>query len=599
MDSKKTDTELLSEEKLNDLTAQNILNRAQGDIDAIWNEINQERRLYDAQWQEIFLILLAMLPTTESTILLQKILEDTEIDIFEEVLHQHLFFCARAIVNIDVPKDIKNQVIQDLLIISRDKMPWESIQALILLSRLKGEKEAAVGLLQLASDPSVEDEGLRSYAIDALAVLGYGDAEIAKGLLELTQIPKIYFSVRRSAAEALRNLKYFDGAVVRILLELARNPVEDAFVRCSAAAAMGQGKYSDDVIQILIKLIQDENAYELARCCAAKAVVELGHGENAVGALIQMARNPQTGEKARSKVIKILVNLGHDKDAAQSLIELADNSQIKDEARFSVAKTLGELGDVVNVNRILLALARDSKVDIFLRCNAAETIKDFANNEEVSVVPELLELARDKNEPDGVRGAAARTLRTLGFSEDALQILLNLIHDPQVNYWAARDAIWELGNFQDSKEIVQTLSELINDPQVVDEIRGYAALSLAEFGRVDGETIEALMEIVRDSQLNDFTRRRCAYALRQVDRTDSLVIGKIKELVYDVELDDWVRAAVAESLGALGYKDDATKIIDDMAQILLNIVKDEQVFTLARKDAFDSLMKILNIPVVD
>jgi len=76
MDSKKTDTELLSEEKLNDLTAQNILNRAQGDIDAIWNEINQERRLYDAQWQEIFLILLAMLPTTESTILLQKILED-------------------------------------------------------------------------------------------------------------------------------------------------------------------------------------------------------------------------------------------------------------------------------------------------------------------------------------------------------------------------------------------------------------------------------------------------------------------------------------------------------------------------------------------
>ena len=122
---------------------------------------------------------------------------------------------------------------------------------------------------------------------------------------------------------------------------------------------------------------------------------------------------------------------------------------------------------------------------------------------------------------------------------------------------------------------------------------------MAEFGRVDGETIEALMEIVRDSQLNDFTRRRCAYALRQVDRTDSLVIGKIKELVYDVELDDWVRAAVAESLGALGYKDDATKIIDDMAQILLNIVKDEQVFTLARKDAFDSLMKILNIPVVD
>ena len=220
------------------LAACDIENRCiHGGVGDIWAEI--EKRLMDAHWREVILLLLGSLSKYEEfpTLLVERILEAGKGDPYEDVLHRHLYLALRVLadrVTVDAP--LHRQIVDEALAIARNGPDWESMDAIAELSRLKGDDHTGDGLLALARDAGV-DPWVRSEAARALGELGRGE-EASEVWLALARDAGVAPWVRREAALALGELGRGEEAS-EVWLALARDAGVDADVRREAARALG------------------------------------------------------------------------------------------------------------------------------------------------------------------------------------------------------------------------------------------------------------------------------------------------------------------------------------------------------------------------
>jgi uncharacterized protein (UPF0147 family) len=570
------------------LAASDIFNRTQGDLDLVWDEIDQEDLLYDAHWQEVILLLLAMLGKVDkgrsATLLLERILQAGDQDLYEEVSHRNLYLCGRAIADqVHISQSLKSRIIQSLLVICRESMPWEVDRALSLLSKLQGDKEVATGLLKIAYDPQSD---IRSLAVKALGYLGCTEDNIIHGLLELTQGPRLEYLIHRAAAEALKDLGYADEIVIKGLLELGNNSYGDGFVRCSAAEALIKAGYTKEATHILLELVRDKDTYEKARRFAVEALIRLDNIDDAAQALLELVHYPYLDNETRIATSKLLVEVGHTEEAAQTLSKLARDVKVSDKVRHEAASSLGELGHSNEAAHLLLELACDVKIDCQARGRAAESLGKLDEVDD-SIIHGLMELACNASVHDLVRADAAKSLGIHGNTKCASQILLQLACDLQVDNLIRRGVVWALGDLRYANDMAVTrgLLQLLHDEHVEDGVRGLVAISLDILGHAN-RAAKILLELASDARFDSFSRERCARVLGSLDCAGDDILDGLLELVCDVKVPGSVRTAAAESLGALGYPDDS-------AEILLEIARDSQVDSLTRSIAYRSLNRLL------
>ena len=200
------------------------------DIEAMWALIRPH--LHAPHWREVILLLLGSLNEFRKhpTELVRYIVNSE--DIYEDVLHRHLFLAARALADrVEVDTNLRDQIVDELLGIVRSS-ELAQYDTFAVLGLLEGNERAATGLLALAQDAGV-DALVRSEAAQALGQLGRAE-EAAEVLLALAHDACMAAGVRREAAQALGQLGRAEEAVLSGLLALAQDAGVDALVRSAA-----------------------------------------------------------------------------------------------------------------------------------------------------------------------------------------------------------------------------------------------------------------------------------------------------------------------------------------------------------------------------
>ena len=170
----------------------------------VWKEI--QPKLFDAHWREVILLLLGSLNSHDyhNSILVRKIFEGS--DIYEPVLHRHLFLSAQELSDhVEIDSKLHHQIVVSLLRLLTSSAFWVRDEAFESLSELQNDSRADDGLLAIAGDEKV-DAVVRSAAAQALGQLGRADEAVLNGLLAIASDEKVDAYVRYFAYQALNQL---------------------------------------------------------------------------------------------------------------------------------------------------------------------------------------------------------------------------------------------------------------------------------------------------------------------------------------------------------------------------------------------------------
>lgn len=495
------------------LVACDIEQRCQNDGEAIWNEIQDQ--LLAPHWHEVLLFLMGRLSGGEDlpTDLAKRILQAGLEDPFEPVLHRHLYLVA-AILSTpsNVAAALRREVVDAILHIVRHTSWNERQDGFRILSRLEGDGYAAMGLLELMSNPEVE-MAVRLEAATTLGRLEHTN-EATDVLLELARDSRAESWCTRSAAVVVGTLGRTEEAA-EILLALARNERRAIRERCAAAVALGNMGYSDEAADILMGLARDGQGNAAERRQAAETLGRLGRRETAVEILLELASKPEYSAWQRRYAAEALGMFGLQDDAARILLALARDQSMESRVRRFAIEGLGNLGyRDLTVTDGLLALARDRARSSWERTAAAVALGKLGRSAEAVRV--LKEFAHDTRWGASVRRVAAVTLGLLGHPDEAGEVLLALACDSLGDPWERCTAAMGMATLGRTDRVVQeSLLMLAHNPKAQDDERGTAAVALGKFGRVE-EATEVLLRLARDVQVQEWVRRTAYDSLKRL-----------------------------------------------------------------------------------
>jgi uncharacterized protein (UPF0147 family) len=562
------------------LVASDIEKRLAHSSDALWNEI--QPHLHETQWREVILLLLGSLNRFEkhNTELIGRIYRSS--DLYEPVMHRHLFLVARALADhVEIESGLRNEILDSLLALaaSQELAGWDAFAP---LGALYEDRRAALGLLALAQDEKAI-VGTRLFAAQALGQLGRTDDE-SRLLLGLAHDEKVHADVRSTAIQALGQLGHASELVLNGLLALAQDENIYAYVRSDAAQALGRlGQNDTNVLNGLLALVRDEKGNERVRRAAAYALGRLKPNDHTVlDALLDLARNEKADRGVRSAAVQALGRVENAGEMVLSgLLALAGNEAVDQGVRCDAADALAQLGWVDHASHVLLALARDEKGSFWVRNDAAGILGRLGRVDEAADV--LLRLVRDEDVDDRVRSDAADMLGRLGVvDETVLHSLLALAQDKSMDVRLRSDAAQALGELGEMDEAVSILLSFATDRNIAFWVRSDAAEALGELGRLE-EASTVLLELARDDSANSGAQSAMLQALGQLGYPTLGVLQSLLALAQDETLDAGVRSDAAQAIGQLGRADES------ILSGLLKLVQNEKVDAGVRSDAAQAL----------
>jgi predicted Zn-dependent protease len=521
------------------LAATDVVYRLVGNIDAMWTEI--QPRLHDAHWREVILLLLGSLNKFEQhpTELVRHIFEST--DEYEPVLHRHLYLAARALADrVEVDSNLQRAIIDQLMLLATAQEEWIHRDAFAVLGLLQGNRYAVERLLTLAQNThanaemrynAVEalrklgqientsrlllafaldsqfDEEVRSEAVEMLGQLSQSNENVLKGLrilaqdsqryqyeaalalgqlgqtdeaaqllLALAQDPQESEGIRYISAEALGQLGRIDEAV-QILSTLAQDSQIDADVRHGSAEALGRLGRIDEAAQLMLKSASDQRTEMRLRFLFAQSLGEFGHTDEAARLMIALAQNPEVNVLTREHALYALSRLDRVDDAVlKSLLFLAQDSKVEARNRAIALEVISQLGSAADAARLLITLIQDPETDIWVHLFAPKTLKKFGLADESA---RLLLVFVQGSQSAVILYDVAKALSELGKTDEAIQILITLAQDTEIDSWPWSSAIQMLGQFgHDNESAYKCLLSLVRDPKLGDWKRRYPYNSL-------------------------------------------------------------------------------------------------------------------------
>ncbi|RAM51632.1 MAG: signal transduction protein, partial [Hapalosiphonaceae cyanobacterium JJU2] len=183
---------------------------------------------------------------------------------------------------------------------------------------------------------------------------------------------------------------------------------------------------------------------------------------------------------------------------------------------------------------------------------------------------------------EGAKTALSETNRI-----KAIDTLVELINNPQLDDDTRRQAASSLGEIgSGNQKAIDALVELIGKPQLDNSTRIQAASSLGKIGSGNQKAIAALVELIGKPQLDGSTLWQVAFSLGLIDPGNQKAIDALVELIGKPQLHDLTRWLAASSLGEIGSGNQTA--IDTLVELIAN----PQLDSLTRKQAASSLGKI-------
>ena len=344
--------------------------------------------------------------------------------------------------------------------------------------------------------------------------------------------------------------------IVEKVIRLLENIYEDknSSFQEFAIQALGETKF-EKAVDILIRVLKDEDEYELAvRQYAAKALGGVG-SEKAVDALIEVINKNSRGWTWISRyAASALTKISSDKVVDTLIRTLKDGNRY---TRRAAVYALGEIGSDKSVEPLVAALKgnydgvpldvrevtvagktvemgiKDPDWNVISRYAVSALIKISSEK----VVDALIEVIKDKSY---VRSSISieGLLIEIG-SKKAIKPLIRTLkdEDKDVRRSAAR-ALGEIGSEKAIKPLIRTLKDEDKD------VRSSVAEALGEIG--SEKAIKPLIRALKDK--DKYVRSSVAEALGEIGSEKSLepLIRTLKDK------DKYVRSSVAEALGEIG-----------------------------------------------
>ena len=296
---------------------------------------------------------------------------------------------------------------------------------------------------------------------------------------------------------------------------------------------LAQFKQDDALTAVLLRLVGDELMDSEMRLTAAQTLVEFGYTSEAIIAWQSIARDGEADPECRLKACEALAHVGRTNEATSMIMELTQNSGML-QSDLSLFSTEWEIKSHS------------------LRLKAAMFLTRLNRSDEAGIV--LREFRRKGDSIALERYLAARMLADLGWIEDAAEMLLDLVRDPEASSRVRGDAIKTLENLQQPALALQGWLVIANDENMEAEWRFKAVQSLALRGR-GNEAKVTLFALARQENVSTSVRREVAQSLIKLGDIETGVAAL--KSVSDAE---YIQALIA-----VGATDWVTQALFDLA----------------------------------
>lgn len=445
---------------------------------------------------------------------------------------------------------------------------------------------AAAALGELASTDAKAIEALEKALADdhasvrlkaawALGAIGPAAQPAAARLTQALQDPEA--RVRLVAAQSLWTLaKQTDG--VAVLSDMLQH--KDVGIRGDAAVALERmGKAARDAVPALAAALKDSEAGVRAR--AAKALYYIGPDAGAAVPALEDALESSDptlrsfaaialgglGPEAARAVPRLRKALedsepGLRLSAAQALwaVQLRADEVLpvltkllkeKDAAvRARAAAVLSRLGSKASpAVADLFALLEDE--DITVRVATVKALGEIGGPLARATYPTLSELTKDDQPDEGLRRAAAETLKKIGRpGKTDAHSLINALEHPHAGFRASvAVSLWLLN--RDAKPAVPALSKRLSD--VDENVRSTAAIALAAIGPDAAEAVPDLIAALKQKD-DELLRSRAAYTLGEIGARAAGAVEALNRVLAGEDEKLPLRVYAAQSLWAIGQQ---------------------------------------------
>jgi hypothetical protein len=510
------------------------------------------------RWREVLLLLLGSLNRYDdvNTELVKRILALQ--DEFEQVLYRNLFFVARVLADkVLISAVLKDWIVNSLfeLIGSNKIAKWDAFE---WLSLLLDDNNILKGMWKVAMDENI-DTKMRYKAAYFLGQHDYKLESILSLLLSFSSNLEIEESIRRDASSALGQLGWVDEAW-KALFSLVCDE-NNTWVRRSAAINLIELNQRTKTRDALLSLAQDEKKNSAVRVDAIFAMGEMGElrllDTTFLESLLVFASDKKLASEFREAAIQALGTImPTDSSVHKRLLDIATDKKEDVKTQKEAAMALATLGYVDIAVNVLIGLTRNKKLTTGERGYIAQNLGFFGKNYD-EIGPALISLAKDISVNGWVRCYAARSLKELGYIDDAIEVQLELLKNQSNQVRSvATVSLGQLGKSDGT--VITALLELAQDKNEPDDVRESAAWSLQELGIVD-KAIHTFLSLVENEQADAQTRLLIIERLANTGRADDAVIKSLLAMASNEKEKATIRINASEALGRLGYVGDAIR----------------------------------------
>ncbi|MBE9137719.1 HEAT repeat domain-containing protein [Nodosilinea sp. LEGE 07088] len=232
---------------------------------------------------------------------------------------------------------------------------------------------------------------------------------------------------------------------------------------------------AQESIPTLIALLSDNDAS--IRASAAEALSFMGaNAQEALPRLIELSSSENEDPSVRNKSVEALGYIGDSNPGlvVPSLLAIANDKSVYDNIdrnnaakvlRWQAAAALGNIGvDAKQAIPDLVEIAKDRNDDDSVRSDTAAALGSIGADAR-QAVPALIEIAEDKSNGNDVRGAAIEALGDIEVEADRVMPSLLAIAKDKADWdTVRRSALSAIGKFgPNAEDAVDPLIELLND----------------------------------------------------------------------------------------------------------------------------------------
>lgn len=472
------------------------------------------RHRRDLRWQEVILLYAAY--ASDSSPLLQKLLDAKTDHLEEELFHTSLILAGRCLAQSATPQPAHRERITALLLGVLKETPY------VLTC-----EQAATALVEI------------------------GGSDIHRALLEILSNEQGNSSICQCIANAFKKLG--DRSVVDDLLKLLSNEQISRPVRISLVKTLGSlgSLVEPSVAMQMVSLLSDEQLDVTVRASIAQALGSL-QTVHIAPALLPLLAKEELDVNIRVRVADALGKLG-DSAIIPDLMGLLSDESLDLRVRKSIAQGLGNLQNNSVVPTLLKLLPRKD-LDAHLRVSIADaigTIEASAKLEESTLVPELIRLSSDATLDENVRVSIVQALGTLNDPRIA-PALAQLLVQGELSANICYNIAYALGRSKDHS-VTQSLVDLLANKLLDVNVRGYIAQTLGDLQ--DKRVAPQLVQLLANKELDTNIRENIAVTLGKLGE-DTVALELVQllannELDANKELDLKLRASIARALGVL------------------------------------------------